>query len=136
MNICYLVSKLDQSLTKELGTNTKMNRQSYPNSRKWMGASTMHQHSRAGVEDTLKSIADLNLLMTSMLAPEYSLTCRLLIKSGSIETFSTKPILLDHVVIHTSIGRNPIWSPIYIDWGITVICASFQPMYVALTNWY
>ena len=65
------------------------------------------------VEETLKSITDPNLLITPMLTPEYSVTCRLLIKSESIEICSTKPILLDHIVIHTSVGRNPRCSPTY-----------------------
>ena len=60
------------------------------------------------VEETLKLITDPNLLMTPMLTPEYSITCRLLIKSKIIETCSTKPILLDHIMIHTYVGRNPI----------------------------
>ena len=60
-----------------------------------------------GVEETLKLSTDPNLLMTPMLTPEYSVTCRLLIKSESIETCSTKPIMLNHIVIHTFVGRNP-----------------------------
>ena len=60
------------------------------------------------VEKILKSTTDPNLLMTPMLTPEYSLTCRSLIKSESIETCSTKPTLLNHIVIYTSVDRNPI----------------------------
>ena len=65
------------------------------------------------IEETLKSITDPNLLETPLFIPEYSLTCRLLIKSESIETCSTKSILLDYIVIHTSVGRNTIWLPTY-----------------------
>ena len=69
------------------------------------------------VEQTLKSMTHPNLLTTPMLTPEYSLICRLLIKSESIESCSREPILPDHIVVHTSIGRNPVWAPTYMYTG-------------------